>query len=165
MLRWTQWLDGNFYKPAKELRRIEIEHITEEHWGGIEIHHQEQAHTKKKQKHNASRIMNAPGETHARHIPGYLQKIRNFHTIGKIGKTHPEVNKWIAQDYTHREIEHAVKTLKFQKAHGNDGVREEASKATIKWIAQPIATLLNRIKNDQGPPTSWKEGAIVHISD
>ena len=33
MMRWAQWPDGNFYKPEKEISRIEIEAITDDQWG------------------------------------------------------------------------------------------------------------------------------------
>ena len=53
MSRWAKRIEGNFYKPDKELRHIEIERINEDHWGQIDIHYHEQANAKINKKHTA----------------------------------------------------------------------------------------------------------------
>ena len=36
MIRWAQWIKGNFYKPEQELQDITIEQIAEKQWVDLE---------------------------------------------------------------------------------------------------------------------------------
>ena len=69
----------------------------------------------------------------------------------------------LQQDYTQNDVEEAVKTLKKRKAHGTDGIPEEEYRTIQTWITEPLTRMVNDIKNGKQLPTSWKNGAVIHI--
>ena len=75
----------------------------------------------------------------------------------------PEIEAWLNQEYTEKDIEIELGNLFLKKAHGNDGIPGEAYKATKTWAAKPITKIMNLIKKGKPIPEKWTEGTIVYI--
>jgi len=129
-------------QTTQENKDIEIEHIKEETWERIErnIRKTHRNHTLTKTSKNSKRSTTTPMAT-----------------------KNPQITNMLPEDYTQNDTRSAIKALKKNKAHGSDGIPEEAYKATQTWIIEPITQMLNEIKNGKQLPTEWKNGAVVHI--
>ena len=62
-----------------------------------------------------------------------LQHIRNKAPLTQAVKTHPQINKWLTDDYAEEEV---IATIQLQnnKSHGQDGIPGETYKALKPWI-------------------------------
>ena len=143
--RWTQWIQQHFSQTTQENKNIEIEHIKEQTWNDIEKTLQDNTTTTKHTIH-----------------PN-LRAIREHTQLIKAQQKHPQITDMLLKDYTQNDVQQAIKQLKNNKAHGTDGIPAEAFKAIGNWIAEPLTTMLNHIKNGQQLPKAWKNGAVVHI--
>ena len=53
--------------------------------------------------------------------------------------------------------------LKDNKAHGTDGMQEEAYKTIRTWIAEPVTDMINEIKTGNNCQKNGEMGEIIHI--
>jgi len=149
MEQWAEWIKTNFQiKP--ELETPEIQHITEQQWGQLhaELFTQHKTETEIKEK-----IQIYPD----------LQHIRNSSPLEKTIQEHPQIEKWLTEEYTEKEVQKATTQLKNRKSHGADGIPGEVYKVLGNWITKPMTKILNKIHQGDEIPPEWKNGAIVHI--
>ena len=76
-----------------------------------------------------------------------LQHIRETSLLTQAMKKHPQINKWLTEDYTEKDVEATIRQLKNHKSHGQDGIPGETYKSLNPWIAKPQPIILNKIKN------------------
>lgn len=101
--------------------------------------------------------------TQLKDTPPILHQIRQKSQLYKAQRQFPKITHMLLKDYTIQEINNSVKKLKNNKAHGADGIPAESYKTIQTWIAEPLTHILSEIKNGKQLPTTWKNGAVVHI--
>jgi len=137
MHRWAEWIQQHFNKTTQENENVQIDCIQETTWGQIE--------------QNQSDIEQIS-------IPTRLQHLRNSSNLQRWQNQHPKITQMLIQDYAQQEIIQSIKSIKNNKAHGEDSIPAESYKAIKNWIAEPIAHMLNEIKNAKELPKNGKMG-------
>ena len=89
-----------------------------------------------------------------------LQHIRNNAPLTQTISKHPQIYKWLTDDYTEKEVATTIQQLKNYKSHGQDGIHGETYKALNSCKTKPLAIILNKIKNrdklpQNGPREQW----------
>lgn len=121
-------------------------------------------HTNRTHKRKHGKKYNTQENTQLKDIPPILQQIRKKSQLYKAQQQFPKITYMILKDYTIQEINNSIKKLKkTNKAHGADGIPAEAYKTIQTWLAEPLTDMINEIKNGKQLPTTWKNGAVVHI--
>jgi len=73
-------------------------------------------------------------------------------------QTQPYIQYWITAQYTEKDVQKTLTTLRNNKAHGSDGIPGEAYEILSPWIAREITTIANHIKQGTQLPEDWAEG-------
>ena len=107
---------NQFNKTPQELKNIQIDHIGENTWGGIEQQNQ----------YNEQNM-----KIHPR-----LQLIRKTQNCKHDNIKTQKITNMLLQGYTQKDAENALKSLK-NKARGTDGIPAETCKAIKTWTTDP----------------------------
>ena len=93
----------------------------------------------------------------AKNISPLLQKIGQDSQLHKIQQKHPKITHMLLKDYTRQDINNSVTKRQNNKAHGTDGIPDEAYKTIQTWVAEPITHMLNEIKNGKQLPKKMEK--------
>ena len=79
-------------------------------------------------KQQEQHIPRKNANTQQPNISKELQHIRETSLLTQAMKKHPQINKWLTEDYTEKDVEATIRQLKNHKSHGQDGIPGETYK-------------------------------------